>query len=68
MKPKNKFQQRVVELSKNLSPITKAQKKWGNQTCIEHFGRRTKAGVISWLRVHEKSPIVCLSNDWWFFI
>ncbi len=49
MKPKNKFQQRIAELSKSLSPITQAQVKWGNSTCIEHFGRRTKAGVISCL-------------------
>jgi hypothetical protein len=49
MKPKNKFQQRVFELSKKLSSITKTQAKWGNQNCIDHIGRRTKKGVVSCL-------------------
>lgn len=49
MKPRNKFQERVLALSKKLSPITKAQAKWGYQNCIEHIGRRTKKGVISCL-------------------
>lgn len=49
MKPKNKFQQRVFELSKKLSPISKAQVKWGYGNCIEHIGRRTAKGVISCL-------------------
>lgn len=49
MKPKNKFQKRVSELSKKLSPITDAQAKWGYQNCINHIGRRTKNGTISCL-------------------
>jgi hypothetical protein len=49
MKPKNKFQQRVFELSKKLPPITPSQVKWGYVNCIEHTGRRTKNGVISCL-------------------
>jgi RNase P subunit RPR2 len=49
MKPKNKFQQRVFELSKKLSPITKAQAKWSNHNCFDHIGRRTKKGVVSCL-------------------
>lgn len=49
MKPKNKYQKRVFELSKKLSPITKAQVKWGYGNCIDHIGRRTKKGVISCL-------------------
>jgi DNA-directed RNA polymerase subunit RPC12/RpoP len=49
MKPRNKFQQRVFDLSKKLSPITKTQAEWGYKNCIEHIGRRTKKGVISCL-------------------
>jgi len=47
MKPKNKFQQQVFELSKTLAPITKVQKKWAFQNCFEHIGRRTTKGVIT---------------------
>ena len=47
MKPKNKFQQRVFELSQKLPSITKAQEKWAFQHCFEHIGRRTPKGVIT---------------------
>lgn len=47
MKPKNKFQQRVLALSQKLSPITRTQVKWGYANCIEHTGRRLKSGVIT---------------------
>ena len=46
MKPKNKLQQQIFELSKTLAPITKTQKKWAFQNCIEHFGKRTAKGII----------------------
>lgn len=49
MKPKNKFQQQVMEADKNLPPITKTQVKWAYQNCFEHTGRRTKKGVVSCL-------------------
>ena len=49
MKPKNKFQQQVFELSKNLPQITKVQKEWAFQNCIEHIGKRTAKGVITCL-------------------
>lgn len=49
MKPKNKFQQRVFELSKKLSPITRTQVKWGYENCIDHIGRRTVKGIVSCL-------------------
>jgi hypothetical protein len=49
MKPKNKFQQRVFELSKKLPPISLTQVKWAYKNCIRHFGRRTKKGVVSCL-------------------
>jgi len=47
MKPTNKFQKQVFVLSKQLSPISKIQKEWAKQNCIEHIGRRTKKGVIT---------------------
>ena len=47
MKPKNKFQQRVVEVSRKLPKITQVQKEWAFQNCIEHIGRRTSKGVIT---------------------
>jgi len=49
MKPKNKFQEQVFELSKKLPPINKIQKEWAFQNCIEHIGRKTKSGVITCL-------------------
>jgi len=49
MKPKNKFQKRIVELSGKLPPITEVQKQWAYQNCIEHIGRRTGKGVITCL-------------------
>ena len=46
MKPKNKFQKQVFELSKKLPSITKVQKEWAFKNCIEHIGKRTSKGVI----------------------
>ncbi len=47
MKPKNKFQQQVVEASKTLPKLTKEQIQWGYDNVIEHIGRRTEKGVIT---------------------
>ncbi|MEN9919569.1 MAG: hypothetical protein RL662_2005 [Bacteroidota bacterium] len=47
MKPKNKFQQRIVEASKSLPKLTKAQIQWGYANTIEHIGRRTDKGKIT---------------------
>ena len=49
MKPKNKFQKHVFELSSQLPSITKAQKQWAYNNCIEHIGKRTSKGVITCL-------------------
>jgi len=49
MKPRNKFQEQVLALSKKLPAITEAQIKWGYRNCIEHIGHRTKKGLISCL-------------------
>ena len=49
MKPKNKFQKQVFELSKTLAPINKVQKKWAFQHCFEHIGIRNAKGLITCL-------------------
>lgn len=47
MKPKNKFQQRVVEASKKLPKLTKEQIQWSYDNVIEHIGQRTDKGKIT---------------------
>ena len=49
MKPKNKFQKQVFELSTKLPKITQTQKKWAIKNCIEHIGKKTIKGVITCL-------------------
>lgn len=47
MKPKNRFQQQVVEASKTLPAITKEQVQWGYDNAIEFLGYRSKKGIIT---------------------
>jgi len=47
MKPKNKFQQQVVEASKTLPKLTEKQIEWGYKNCIEHIGQRTNKGIVT---------------------
>lgn len=47
MKPKNKFQQRVVEASRKLPKLTKEQIQWGYDNTIEHIGHRTEKGKMT---------------------
>jgi hypothetical protein len=47
MKPKNKFQQQIVEASKTLPTITRQQIQWGYDNAIEHVGRRTDKGITT---------------------
>lgn len=47
MKPRNKFQQRIVDASKTLPRLTKTQIKWGYDHAIQYVGRRTKKGIIT---------------------
>ncbi|MDR1706916.1 MAG: PcfJ domain-containing protein [Prevotella sp.] len=49
MKPKNKFQQRIVEASKTLPKLTDVQVDWGYKHCIEHIAHKTKKGIITCL-------------------
>lgn len=49
MKPKNKFQQHVLELSKRLPKITEPQQRWSFEHCFDHIGKRNAKGVITCL-------------------
>lgn len=53
MKPKNKFQQKAVEASKKLPPLTDAQKRWAFTKVVESVGRRTSKGIITCLDCGE---------------
>lgn len=53
MKPKNKFQQKVVEASKKLPPLTPAQERWAYTKVIESVGQRTRKGVVTCLDCGE---------------
>ena len=44
MKPKNKIQSRLVELSGQLRPLTTAQKQWAFSHTIDHYAYRLKSG------------------------
>lgn len=47
MKPKNKFQEQIVEASKTLPSITTEQIQWGYDNAIQYVGQRTKKGIIT---------------------
>ncbi len=47
MKPKNKFQQQVVEASETLPAITNEQIQWGYDNAIEYLGYRSKKGIVT---------------------
>ncbi|MFV0538821.1 MAG: PcfJ domain-containing protein [Dysgonomonas sp.] len=47
MKPRNKFQQQIVDASKTLPAITKEQIQWGYDNAISYVGLRTKKGKIT---------------------
>ena len=49
MKPKNKFQQQVLELSKRLPKITEPQQRWAFKHCFDHIGKRYADGKITCL-------------------
>lgn len=49
MKPKNKFQQHALELSKRLPKITEPQKRWAYNHCFDHIGKRNAKGIITCL-------------------
>ena len=47
MKPKNKFQQQIVEASRTLPAITREQIQWGYDNVIRYVGQRSKKGKIT---------------------
>ncbi len=47
MKPKNRFQQQIVEASKTLPPLTQEQIQWGYDNAIQYVGQRTTKGKIT---------------------
>ncbi|MDD3139900.1 MAG: PcfJ domain-containing protein [Lachnospiraceae bacterium] len=49
MKPRNKFQQHVLELSKRLPEITEPQQRWAYKHCFAHIGKRNAKGTITCL-------------------
>lgn len=61
MKPRNKTERLVAELSKKLPAITEIQKQWAKVTCFEKIGYYCKGKVwcMSCGRVHDKisSPL-----------
>ncbi len=67
MKPKNKFQREVAELSKQLPAITQTQKKWAYRHCFEHIAKKTSKGIFTCLecahewadKKHTGETVVC---------
>lgn len=54
MKPRNKKQQHIVELSGRLRPLTTAQKQWALCSTINHYGYRLKSGMSTCMKCgHE---------------
>lgn len=47
MKPRNKFQQKAVEASKKLPPLTPAQERWAYTKVIESVGQRIETVEVS---------------------
>lgn len=54
MKPQNKFQKAVIEASKTLPKLTKAQIEWGYDNVIEPIGHRTEKGVMTCTKCGHK--------------
>lgn len=44
MKPRNKKQVHILELSRQLCPLTTAQKEWAFRNTVEHYAYRLKSG------------------------
>ncbi len=54
MKPRNKKQQHIVELSGRLRPLTTLQMKWALNSTINHYGYRLKSGMCTCMKCgHE---------------
>lgn len=64
MKPKNKKQKHIFELSQNLQELTEKQKKWGIDKCIDYFARATHKQVYC-LNCGEITDEVLKENEYW---
>lgn len=54
MKPRNKKQQHIVELSGRLRPLTTPQMNWALNSTIKHYGYRLKSGMCTCMKCgHE---------------
>ena len=54
MKPRNKKQQHIVELSGRLRPLTTPQMQWALNSTINHYGYRLKNGMCTCMKCgHE---------------
>lgn len=54
MKPRNKFQAQIAQLSNELPQITQPQLDWAKKHCFDHIGRRTTKGIVTCLEcAHE---------------
>lgn len=54
MKPRNKKQQYIVELSGRLRPLTTPQMQWALNSTINHYGYRLKSGMCTCMKCgHE---------------
>ncbi len=54
MKPRNKKQQLIVELSGRLRPLTTPQMNWALNSTISHYGYRLKSGMCTCMKCgHE---------------
>ena len=54
MKPRNKKQQHIVELSGQLRPLTTPQKQWALNSTINHYSYRLKSGMCTCMKCgHE---------------
>lgn len=54
MKPRNKKQQHIVELSGRLRPLTSPQMNWALNSTINHYGYRLKNGMCTCMKCgHE---------------
>jgi hypothetical protein len=54
MKPKNRFQKQVMELSKQLPTITSKQEQWARRYCFEHIAKKNSKGVFTCLECGHK--------------
>lgn len=54
MKPRNKKQQHIVELSGRLRPLSTPQMQWALNSTINHYGYRLKSGMCTCMKCgHE---------------